>query len=96
MADTKPPPSHPPTIDPDNVPEIVCDGGINVHAHGNLATITFTHQRPAASALIDKGDVKLQSIVRARIVVTLDNLVALRELLNRIIQENPPAGTQVH
>jgi hypothetical protein len=30
-------------IDPDNVPEILCDGMFNVSVAGNLATLTFTH-----------------------------------------------------
>jgi hypothetical protein len=85
-----------PTIDPDNISEIICDGRFNVHPNGPLATMTFTHARPDAADLIDRSLVSPKFVVRARIVVTMDNLVAMRDLLNRIIQENPPAGTKPH
>lgn len=81
----------PPVDDPDNVQETICDGQFYVHAHGQLATMIFTHSRPDASAMIDKGQMIEKFVVRARIVMTLRNLVALRDLLNRTIQENPPA-----
>jgi len=78
-------------IDPDNVPEILCDGQFNVSVVGGLATLTFTHVRPELAALFRDA-----RIVRARIVVTTSNLAALCDLLNRVIQAPdtpvPPAG----
>jgi hypothetical protein len=94
MAEKPQPQQH--TTDPDSVPETYCDGKFNISVHPPLATITFTTERPDASALIDHGRVETKAIVRSRIVMRLENLVALRDLLNRIIQENPPAGTSRH
>jgi hypothetical protein len=83
-------------IDPDRVPEILCDGKFNVTVRGSLATLTFTHVRPEATALLSDGTVNVQAVVRARIVLTMHNLVALRDLLNRVIHTpdapTPPAG----
>jgi hypothetical protein len=78
-------PSQPRVIDPDSIPEIICDGLFNVHMHSGLATLTFTHERPRASPLFE-GKLDYESVVRARMTLTLPNLVALRELLARVIQ----------
>ena len=87
---------QPPATDPDNVPEILCDGMFNVSVLGTLATLTFTHVRPDAEAMLQRGAMDMRSVVRARIVITLNNLVALRDLLNKVIQTPdvpaPPAG----
>jgi hypothetical protein len=46
--------------------------------------------------LLKDGSLELKSVVRARIVITMNNLIALRDLLNKAIQEPntpvPPAG----
>ena len=86
-----------PTItDPDNVPETFCDGQFNVTMHGPLATLTFTQMRPEPDALFKNGTINPQVVVRARITITQDKLVSLRDLLNRIIKQPdipaPPAG----
>jgi hypothetical protein len=87
---------YPPVVDPDNVPEILSDGQMNVAIAGNFATITFTHVRPDPTPMFKDGSVNRIAVVTARIVVTLQNLVALRDLLNRVItapqQPAPPAG----
>jgi len=89
-------PEQPEVIDPDNVPEILCDGQFNVSVVGDLATLTFTHVRPESAVLFRDARIEMKSIVRARIVVTTTNLAALRDLLNRVIQAPdtpaPPAG----
>jgi len=88
-------PQTPPVTDPDNIPEAICDGQFNVSIAGNLATLTFTHIRPDASAMF-KGAINPTAVVRARIVITIANLMALRDLLNTVIQAPetpaPPAG----
>jgi hypothetical protein len=93
MADQPQPPE---VVDPDCVPEIICDGQFNVSITGNLATLTFTHVRPDPTIMFRDGRIEPKSIVRARIVTTLPNLAALRDLLNRVIQAPdtpaPPAG----
>ena len=85
-------PQQPPVIDPDNVPEIICDGMFV----GSLATLTFTHVRPEPTALLRDGTINPNSVVRARIVLTINNLLALRDLLDRVIQKPdipaPPSG----
>jgi hypothetical protein len=77
---------NPPVIDPDSVPEMLCDGQFNVSIGGPLAMLTFTQVRPDATALFN-GTIDAKSVVRARIVLPINNLAALRDLLNRIIQE---------
>jgi hypothetical protein len=83
---------HPPVTDPDNIPEVFCDGQMNVAIRGNLATITFTHVRPDPTPMFKDGTVR----ATARVVITVPNLIALRDLLNRVItapqQPAPPAG----
>jgi hypothetical protein len=89
-------PQNPPVADPGNVPEALCDGQFNVTMGGGRATITFTHQRPDASTLFAEGKINMIAVVRARVVLSMDNLIALRDLLNRVIstpdKPAPPAG----
>jgi hypothetical protein len=65
---------------------------MNVAIRGNLATITFTHVRPDPTPMFKDGTVR----ATARVVITVPNLIALRDLLNRVItapqQPAPPAG----
>jgi hypothetical protein len=93
-------PAHPPVTDPDNVPENLCDGQINVAVTGPFATLTFTHVRQDAALMFRDGRSDPKSIVRARIVVPTHNLIALRDLLNRLIQDPstqvPTAGSTRH
>jgi hypothetical protein len=87
---------HPPVTDPDNILEVFCDGQMNVAIRGNLATITFTHVRPDPTPMFKDGTVRATAVVAARVVITVPNLIALRDLLNRVItapqQPAPPAG----
>ena len=68
----------------------------NVSVVGSLATLTFTHVRPEPTALLRDGTINPNSVVRARIVLTINNLLALRDLLDRVIQKTdipaPPSG----
>jgi hypothetical protein len=93
-------PKPPVVIDPDNVPEMFCDGLFNVTVSGHFVTLTFTHARPDATILFRDGTIDFKAIVRARIVTPMNNLIALRDLLNRIIQDPatpvPPAGGTQH
>jgi hypothetical protein len=83
---------HPPVTDPDNIPEVFCDGQMNVAIRGNLGTITVTHVRPDPTPMFKDGTVR----ATARVVITVPNLIALRDLLDRVItapqQPAPPAG----
>src|SRR5262249_57519006 len=76
--------------DPDNVPELLCDGQFNVTIAGNLAILTFTHVRPDATRLFRDGTVEPKAVVRARIAITIENLPALRDLLYQVIQSPDP------
>jgi hypothetical protein len=78
---------QPPLIDPGNITETICDGPVNISVRGPLATLTFTHVRPDDTGLPKDGAMELKSVVRARIVLTGNNLVALRDLLIRAIKE---------
>jgi hypothetical protein len=85
MADQPQQVPPPRVADPDNVPETLCDGQFNLTITGPLATITFTHVRPQADPLF-AGSLSPESIVRARIVTPIPNLIALRDLLNTMLQ----------
>jgi hypothetical protein len=76
------------TIDPYNVPETLCIGRFNIAITGAFATLTFTHERPDPSALLGEGRIDAKAIVRARIVTTVDNLHALRDLLVNLTQSS--------
>ncbi len=97
MADA---PEQPPVTHPDNVPEMICDGLLNVTVTGPFATLTFTHARPDPTVMFRDGKIAPKSVVRASIVTSMNNLIALRDLLNRIIQDPstpvPPAGGTKH
>ena len=83
---------QPPAVDPDNVPEALCCGVFNLSfVAGNLATLTFTHPRPLIGLLIGSNQVQDEFVVRARIVLSLDNLIGLRNFLNEAIKEDPTA-----
>ena len=93
-------PQQPEAIDPDSVSEIICDGQFNVSITGSLATLTFTHIRPDPTAMFGEQRLDVKSVVRARIVITIANLNALRDLLNRVLEAPetpaPPAGGPTH
>lgn len=79
---------EPPAVDPDNVPDTLCIGRFSVApGPGPLVTLTFTNGRAKAGPLFDQNVVVMESVVRARIVTTIENLTALRDLLNAIIKE---------
>ena len=79
-------------IDPDNVPETLCDGVFNLHLQSGFAHLTFTHARPDVGPLFE-GTIAHHSIVRARIVTPLPNLIALKELLDRVLIDTDAAPT---
>jgi hypothetical protein len=88
------------TTDPDNVPETLCIGKFNISTNGPLATITFTHLRNDPAALLDHASVQPESVVRARIVTTVDNLLALRDSINGLAQlaaaQTAPISDKAH
>lgn len=76
-----------PTIDPDNVAETICLGKFNIQLGGPYATLLFTHPRARVGPLVDEGKLVIESVVRARIVMSIDNLVAMRDLLNNMLKD---------
>ena len=58
---------------------------------GNRATLTFTHLRAKAGTLLDQSTTDFEVIVRARILFSMDNLVALKRSLNQMLPDQPPA-----
>ena len=80
------------TLD-DNVPETLCVGKFNVTTSGPLATIVFTHRRPKAGPLLDQSTVEYENVVRARIVTTTDNLAALRDTIDALLERPNPAAS---
>jgi hypothetical protein len=86
------PKTQPPAVDPDHVPETLCCGMFNLSfVASNLATLTFTHPRPQIGPLLASNYVQDEVVVRARIVLPTDNLVALRNFLNKAIKDDPTA-----
>ncbi len=76
---------EPLTTDPDNIPETLCLGRVNLVCNGPLAFFTFTHVRPKAGPLIDNNVMDFESVVRVRVVTGVDNLVEIRDLIDRTI-----------
>jgi hypothetical protein len=90
MADTS---NEPATTDPDNIPETLCIGKFHVGpGPGPLVTLTFTNVRTNAIPLLENGSVVQESVVRARIVTTGENLAALRDLLNQVVKDSGPGA----
>jgi hypothetical protein len=90
MARTQNPVSAPESetyIDPDSVPETLCLGPFHVLPH-EPTTITFTHSRPKPHRLLEDNLVELEHIVRARIVLSRRHLIALRDVLNRVLDDD--------
>jgi hypothetical protein len=76
-----------PTLDPDNVPELLCEGPANIHWLGQLVTMTFTHVRPDATRLFGAQSAVIpEQVVRARVTMSLPNIIGLRELLDRVVK----------
>jgi hypothetical protein len=86
-------PQNPEVTIPDNVPEILY---VNVAIRGGLATLTLTHVRPDPTPTFSDTRIEPEAIERARIVLTLTNLIVLRDLLTRAIETPdtpaPPGG----
>lgn len=82
-----------PTVDPDQVPETLCGGKINISVStSGYATLTLTHLRAKAGPLVDAGQIQLENVVRARIVLPMDNVISLRDLLNNLLKDQPKAA----
>ena len=86
MADPTP---QPKVYDPQVVPEVICDGPMNIHWIGDRGVILFTHPRARPQSLFE-GETQIDLIVRARIATSLKNLVALRDLLARLLPADKP------
>jgi hypothetical protein len=80
----------PPVVDPDSVPETLCDGPFNIQWGGNRGIITFTHPRAKAGPLFAKGEVDYELVVRARVATSVNALVNLRDLLNHLFPADKP------
>src|SRR5690348_2218408 len=90
--------SRPTVIDPDNISESLCEGPFNIFWNGDRTMLTFTHQRLRPNPLFIDGTTQFEIVVRARISMSKDNLLALRDLLTRLFppneQETPsPTGS---
>jgi hypothetical protein len=90
MADA---PNDLPTVDPDNVAEIICAGKFNVALLGPLATLTFTHPRPKVAPMMDRNVGDVENVVRARIVIPANGLRHLRDIIDGVIKNQLSAST---
>lgn len=77
---------NPPVSDPDHVPETLCDGQFNLSGNPHFATLTFTHHRADATQMLADATIDMTAIVRARIVLTLPNLPALRDFWSQMLK----------
>jgi hypothetical protein len=76
-------PSAQPTVsDPDNVPETFCDGPIHLDIVGDLATLTFFHERPDPASWFSSVPRDPNLVVRARVVLTTANLIAIKSMID--------------
>ncbi len=82
-----------PTVDRDNVAEVLCLGKFNIAIIGPVATLTFTHLRPKPSPLLDNGVIEHENVVRARIVTTAESLVHLRHLIDTVLKNAAASQT---
>jgi hypothetical protein len=85
---------EPLTADPDHVPETLCIGKFNISTVANLGVITFTHVRPKAGPQLDESRLEYESVVRARIVTSIENMFAIRDMLNRVLSNLGPHPTE--
>lgn len=83
---------QPTVIDPDNIPETPCIGKFHVQILHPIATLTFCHERPKADRLLNANQIEMENIVRARIVMTVNGLHALRNVLDELLKDMPQSG----
>lgn len=83
---------NPVAVDPNNIPETYANGPINLNIMGPCGTLTFTTVRGDIGELMaGKQATTHHAIVTSRVTTPIENLVQLRDLLNRLIQEQPMA-----
>jgi hypothetical protein len=86
---------HPTAIDPENVRETFANGPVNFNALGPCTTLTFTTLRGDIAEQMAGGPVsKFSLVVVSRITMPTANVVELRNLLDRILADQP-AGADV-
>lgn len=77
-------------IDPNNAPELLCNGPFNLsfQQQGNhtLAVLTFTQTRPNPTALFQENRAVDSITIQARIAMSVPNLIALRDLLSNNVK----------
>jgi hypothetical protein len=89
---------QPPVTNPDNVPETLCNGPFYLSFQGggdtSIAVLTLTNVRPDADPMFQRNTINDRAIVRARIAMSIPNLVALRDLLANNVKTDavPIAG----
>ena len=89
-------PQQPPAVDPNNVPETLCNGMFNLTWQRDLGILTFTHPRPQVGPLFANGTLTDEYIVRARIVMNSANITALRDFLSKKVKssaDGPSSGS---
>jgi len=78
--------------DPGNVLEAFANGPVNITISGQFATLTFTVIRPDVPEMMTGQQMtKATAAVASRVVTPIQNLVELRNLLHRLIQDTPLA-----
>jgi hypothetical protein len=76
-------------------PETLCDGPFYVQPGNPISVITFTNRRPKVNPLFKENKAEVETVVSARIVVSHEQLINMRDLLNRLLaagSEPPKAG----
>jgi hypothetical protein len=77
--------------DPSNVAEVFANGPITFNVLGPCATVTFTTIRGDLQQMADNQQVtKCSAVVVSRVAMPLEIAAELRNLLNRMILDQPP------
>jgi hypothetical protein len=81
-------------IDPDNVRETFANGPTNFTALGPCTTLTFTTVRGDIAEQMSGGPIsKFSAVVVARITMPTASVVELRNLLDRILADQPAGAS---
>ncbi|MFD9900317.1 hypothetical protein [Mesorhizobium sp. NPDC059025] len=80
-------------VDPGNVAETLICGPFNCSVNGSFATLIFTHERLIADKLMGSTpEIKVEAVVRARLVMPVEGLKQLRDSIDRILRNRQAEG----
>jgi hypothetical protein len=82
----------PEAADPNAIPEVFCAGPVNLVITGAVSTLTFMHIRKSAANIFkDFTPETTECVVKARVIMPIEDLVALKDLIDRMVKVEPIA-----